>query len=128
MQAIYFIIDKNGVFVSPDTISTVNSKSMNNNANFAQITLNFYDGIETNSEGQIVPITPVTTGMNGTITIKLRPTPNSAWADIQDNGGILNLANGDNTILTAGIIAQIQATTAGITGCNYISVQLDRGV
>jgi hypothetical protein len=127
MRAMYFLIDKTGAFINPTSISTLNPASMNNNPAEAQITLTYYDAIQTLSNGQIVPITPVISGMSGTITVQVRPNPDSAWADIQDNAGVLNLVTGDNVVYTGGVISQIKITPAGVTGCNYISVQLDRG-
>ena len=127
MRAMYFLIDKTGAFINPTSISTVNPTSMNNNPAEAQITLTYYDAIQTLSNGQIVPITPVISGMSGTITVQVRPNPDSAWADFQDNNGVLNLSTGGNIVFTAGVISQIKVTPVDVTGCNYITVQLDRG-
>jgi hypothetical protein len=127
MRAMYFLIDKTGAFINPTSISTLNPASMINNPAEAQITLTYYDAIQTLSNGQIVPITPVISGMSGTITVQVRPNPDSAWADFQDNNGVLNLSTGGNIVFTAGVISQIKVTPVGVTGCNYITVQLDRG-
>lgn len=127
MRAMYFLIDKTGAFINPASISTLNPASMNNNPAEAQITLTYYDAIQTLSNGQIVPITPVISEMSGTITVQVRPNPDSAWADFQDNNGVLNLSTGGNIVFTAGVISQIKVTPVNVTGCNYITVQLDRG-
>lgn len=126
MRAINFLIDKTGVFINPTTISTVDTRTMINNPDSAQITLTYYNNITTNAEGKIIPIDPVTTGMTGTITVQLRPNPDCDWSNI-DGGGVLNLANGDNIIFTAGVISQINVIPVDVTGCNYINIQLDRG-
>lgn len=126
MRAINFLIDKTGVFINPTTISTLDPKAMVNNPDSAQITLTYYNNITTNSENKIIPIDPVTTGMTGTITVQLRPNPDCDWSNI-DGGGVLNLANGDNIIFTAGVISQINVIPVDVTGCNYINIQLDRG-
>jgi hypothetical protein len=126
MRVMNFLINKTGAFINPTGISTLDPKAMVNNPDSAQITLSYYNNITTNANGEVIPIDPVTTGMTGTITIQLRPNKDCGWSDI-DGGGVLNLANGDNIIFTAGVISQINVIPVDVTGCNYINIQLDRG-
>lgn len=126
MKVLEFLIDKEGELIYPTTIAKANTEAMSSAPIANQITCTFYDDIETNSDGSIVPIDPVISGMTGTLTIQARPTDDSAWSDIQD--GVLDLSSGDNMIFPAGLVRSLNAACNSITGCEYILIRMDRGI
>lgn len=131
MKALEYIIDKTGVIIynnnplSPTAIATANINGVYNSPNYNQITLIFYNAITTSSTGIVTPITPVLSGLTGTVTLQARSTDDSAWSDIQN--GELDLSTGANMAFPTGVIRSINAICDSVAGCNYILIRLDRG-
>lgn len=124
MRALEFLIDKTGALISPTTTSKAMTAGVVSPPDQNQITLIFYDDIETSAGGTITPIDPVTSGLTGTVTLQARSTEDSAWSDIE--GGVLNLAT-DNMCFPSGVIESILATCDTVAGCEYILIRFDRG-
>lgn len=126
MKAIQYLIDKTGALIQPTTISKSNIDGESSHPTGNQITCIFYDAITTSPAGVITPITPIFTGLTGTINLQARSTDDSNWSNIQN--GLLDLSTGGNMAFPSGVIRSINAICTGITGCNYILIRLDRGV
>lgn len=125
MLAIQYLINASGTLIYPTTIQESAINAQNTPPSYNQITLIFYTGIVTNSNGTISPTGAVTTGLAGTITLQARTTPDSAWSNIQN--GSLDISTGANMAFPTGAIQSINAICAGVTGCNYILIQMYRG-
>ena len=124
MRLAKYIIDKNGVLIYPLTQLNINNNAKHNIAN-NQITVVFYNGIITNSDGSISGTGVITSGLTGTIKIQARSDIDAIWSDIEN--GTLNIAN-DNMVYPSGIIQSLNIICTGITGCNYIGVILEGNI
>ncbi len=124
MKVLEFLIDKTGAFIYPTAITTANISNQNSAPTDNQISLIFYNAIQT-VNGVITPITPVISGLSGTVEIQARTTADMPWSTIED--GTLDLSTGANMAFPAGQIGQVQALCTTVAGCNYILVQMYRG-
>lgn len=130
MNALQFLIDKDGEFIWP--LAEVDaSGSTSSPPQFNVITLTFYNDIETQTNSltgattNITPIDPVTTGLTGTITVQARPNKDSPWLSIQD--GAIDISIAGAMLNVEGFLTGIKLTPATVTGCNYILCDLIRG-
>jgi len=125
MKALEFIIDKNGNFVFPTTISEAFTTGVVTPPVANQITCIYYNTV-TVSGDTATPSDPVTTGLTGTIKLQARMTSDSSWSDIKK--GTLDLSLGQNMVFPYGVIQSINAICTNVQGCHYVLVRLDRGV
>lgn len=126
MKIIQFLTDASGTLVYPTELQKADVDRITSGQFYNQITLVFYNDIETDSKGIIIPINPVTDGLSGIVTVRARSTDDSFWSDIED--GVLDLSKGGNMAFPAGVIRSVQISCSGVTGCSYILVRVDRGV
>lgn len=130
MKVLQFLIDTTGAFIWPLTQQDASSSSASP-PEFTTILFKFYNGIQTTTNPltgavtNIVPITPVISGMAGTITVQARPSPDSPWLNITN--GTLDLSMNGIMVQTKGLITGIKATPDSCTGFNYILCELNRG-
>lgn len=126
MKAIEYLIDKNGVLIYPLDVQKSNIDTQSTAPSNAQVTLTFYDDIETTQDGVIIPKFPVFFGLSGTVTMQARSTDDNLFSNIQN--GILDLSLGQNMCFPSGVIRSLIAICDNVSGCNYIRIRLDRGV
>lgn len=123
MKVLQFLIDASGTLIYPSALPSSNINGQVSVPSDNQINIIFYNAIQT-VNGVITPITPVTSGLTGTVTLQARTTVDSAWSNIKN--GELDIST-DNMAFPSGAILQVQALCSGVTGCNYILVQMYRG-
>jgi len=129
MQVLQFLTDIEGTPVWPLALPNANP-SVFNYTGFNTITLTFYNDIQTTRDPftgaitNITPVSPVTTGLAGTITIKARPTPDSPWLNIENN--TLDISMDDVMLNAEGLITAVNIYPTSIENCAYIFVQLTR--
>jgi hypothetical protein len=128
------LIDKNGVILNPEENSFINASSVDGDASYSlinnQVSIECMNGIKTLSNGKKIPDydTEVNTGLSGTLNISVYPSNHSPYAiPIQFNGGIINISAGGTSYLQwTGLTQSLKIVAAGITGCNYINLLIDR--
>ena len=126
MIAFEYIIDAAGTLIYPAVLPVSQISYQQSAPSNAQVTLIFYNQIQIDPDTNIItPIIPVTSGLSGTITLNARTSPDSVWSPIQN--GALDISTGANMAFPSGAIGQIQAVCAGVAGCAYVLVRLDRG-
>ena len=112
-----FLIDNDGGFISPTTQLELRPNNQNNA--LLNIQLEFYDDIDTNSDGSITPKTPKMSGLAGSISFKARASSNAPYSDIVD---VLDLSKNESLLQVQGVVETLQVNCTGVSGCNYIQV------
>ncbi len=126
MKALEYLIDKEGTIIYPLDIQKSNVDIQSTAPSNAQVTLTFYNDIDTSPKNVITPKNPVFFGTTGTVTMQARSTDDSLFSNIQN--GILDLSLGQNMCFPSGVIRSLNAICSNVVGCNYIQIRLDRGV
>lgn len=125
MLVFEYLIDSAGSVIYPTSIQSNTSINTLIAPSYNQITLIYYNGITTGANGNVIPNTPVITGMTGMVQLQARTTSDSIWSNITN--GLLDLSTGANMAFPSGAIYQINAVCTDVTGCNYILIRFDMG-
>lgn len=121
-----FLIDKFGVPISPAALPTFKPQNLQNPTFPTFISFEFYEAI-INESGVIFPVSPVTSGVTGTITPSVLLSKDSAIEQLINPDGspaYFDLSTDKIGEFTAPMY-QLSLACQDVAGCNYIKVIVD---